>query len=108
WTASNGIPRVVNLLCDRALFRAARSQTLRVDVEHVVWAVDDLKLPAAPAHTLRVPDQPGDGLASRVPLGDQPAGGLASRVPLGDQPGDGLASFREEFQDTSTEREDQD
>jgi general secretion pathway protein A len=79
-TASNGIPRVMNLVCDRALFRAARLRTLRVDAEHVVWAVDDLKLPVA--QTLR--------------------------VPFGDQPGGGLESFREESQEPSTEREDLD
>jgi type II secretory pathway predicted ATPase ExeA/cell division septation protein DedD len=47
WAASDGIPRVINLACDRALLRAARSRTLTVDVEHVVGAVDDLKLAAA-------------------------------------------------------------
>jgi hypothetical protein len=63
-----------------------------VDAEHVVWAVDDLRLPVA--HILR------------VPFGDQPGDGLASRVPFGDQPGDGLESFREEFPDPSTARKD--
>ena len=76
-TASNGIPRVINLVCDRALFRAAHSRTPRVDAEHVLWAVDDLKLPAA--QTLR--------------------------GPFGDQPGGGLESFGEEFLEPSTERE---
>ena len=47
WTASKGIPRVVNLVCDRALLRAARARTAKIDVEHVQWAVADLKLPAA-------------------------------------------------------------
>jgi type II secretory pathway predicted ATPase ExeA/cell division septation protein DedD len=47
FSASEGIPRVMNLVCDRALLRAARSQTMTVDAEHVVFAVDDLKLPAA-------------------------------------------------------------
>jgi general secretion pathway protein A len=46
-SVSDGIPRVMNLVCDRALLRAARSQTMTVDAEHVVWAVDDLKLSAA-------------------------------------------------------------
>jgi type II secretory pathway predicted ATPase ExeA/cell division septation protein DedD len=46
-SASEGIPRVMNLVCDRALLRAARSQTMTVDAEHIVWAVDDLKLSAA-------------------------------------------------------------
>jgi type II secretory pathway predicted ATPase ExeA len=77
-TASNGTPRVINLVCDRALFRAASSQTLTVDAEHVVWAVDDLKLAAA--QTLR--------------------------APFGDQPASGLASFPEEFQAGPPVRED--
>jgi type II secretory pathway predicted ATPase ExeA len=45
WAASKGNPRVINLVCDRALFGAARSRTMSVKAEHVVWAVDDLKLP---------------------------------------------------------------
>ena len=77
-TASNATPRVINLVCDRALFRAAHSRTLRVDAEHVAWAVDDLRLPVA--QTLR--------------------------VRIGDQPGDGLESFREEFPEPSTARQD--
>ena len=76
-TASSGTPRVINLVCDRALFRAAHSQTMKIDAEHVIWAVDDLKLPVA--QTLR--------------------------VPLSVQTGDGLESFREEFLTPSTERE---
>jgi type II secretory pathway predicted ATPase ExeA len=51
--ASNGIPRVINLVCDRALLRAARFRKMSVEAEHVVWAVDDLKLPVA--ETLHVP-----------------------------------------------------
>jgi type II secretory pathway predicted ATPase ExeA len=77
-TVSNGIPRVINLVCDRALVRAAHFQTSRVDADHVVWAVDDLKLPVA----------------------------QTQRAPIGGQPGGALASFREEFQPTSTHRED--
>jgi general secretion pathway protein A len=77
-TASNGIPRVINLVCDRALFRAAHSRTPRVDAEHVLWAVDDLRLPIA--QTLRRPS--------------------------GDQPEGGLESFGEEFLEPARERED--
>ena len=47
--ASNGNPRVINLVCDRALLCAARSRTMIVKAEHVVWAVEDLKLPGAVA-----------------------------------------------------------
>jgi len=43
--ASSGIPRVINLICDRALLRAARAGTMTVDAEHILGAVDDLKLP---------------------------------------------------------------
>src|SRR5262249_34061245 len=41
-TASGGIPRVINLICDRALLKAARSGTSKVNAEHVVWAATDL------------------------------------------------------------------
>ncbi len=47
WAVSTGIPRVINLLCDRALLCAARAPTTTVDAEHVRWAVDDLMLPFA-------------------------------------------------------------
>jgi len=49
WAASSGIPRVVNLICDRALLSAARARETSVEAEHVRWAVDDLKLPVAAA-----------------------------------------------------------
>ena len=45
--ASSGIPRVINRVCDRALARAARAATMKVDAEHVLGAIDDLKLPIA-------------------------------------------------------------
>jgi cell division septation protein DedD len=46
-TASSGIPRVVNLICDRALLQAARSGTSIVNAEHVVWASTDLQMPTS-------------------------------------------------------------
>jgi type II secretory pathway predicted ATPase ExeA len=46
-SASDGIPRVINLVCDRALARAASAGTMRVDAEHILGAIDDLKLPMA-------------------------------------------------------------
>ena len=48
-TASSGIPRVVNLICDRALLKAAWSGTSIVNAEHVVWAATDLQMPASQA-----------------------------------------------------------
>ena len=43
--ASGGIPRVINLLCDRALTRAAADDAPRVSPKHVISAAGDLKLP---------------------------------------------------------------
>ena len=40
WTASNGIPRVINLMCDRALASAWRARAFNVEPEHVSWAID--------------------------------------------------------------------
>ncbi|MGE5323719.1 MAG: ExeA family protein [Actinomycetota bacterium] len=49
---SNGVPRRINLLCDRAMTFAARRQTPRIGPEFIVEAVDDLSLldisPAVP------------------------------------------------------------
>jgi type II secretory pathway predicted ATPase ExeA/cell division septation protein DedD len=60
--ASRGIPRVINLVCDRALSHAARCKTMKVDAEQITWAVDDLKLPAA--RSSREWDRPGPSLES--------------------------------------------
>jgi hypothetical protein len=46
-SASDGVPRVINLVCDRTLARAARTSTMRLDAEHVLGAIDDLRLPVA-------------------------------------------------------------
>jgi cell division septation protein DedD len=45
YAASAGIPRVINLLCDRALFRAAAAGATAVSAEHIVGAADDLWIP---------------------------------------------------------------
>ena len=42
YTASEGIPRVINLLCDRALSRAAAAGATTVSAECMVGAADDL------------------------------------------------------------------
>jgi hypothetical protein len=47
FAASNGTPRVVNLVCDRAMFRAFTARATAVDTVHVLAAVDDLELPGA-------------------------------------------------------------
>jgi cell division septation protein DedD len=50
--AAAGIPRVINLLCDRALTRAAQLESTMVDADAVAWARSDLKLAGAPPPTL--------------------------------------------------------
>ena len=45
--ATEGIPRVINLLCDRALFRAASAGVTTVRVDHIVGAAGDLWIPVA-------------------------------------------------------------
>ena len=57
--ASSGIPRVINLVCDRALLRAAGAATATVDAEHMLGAVDDLKLPVARSSRGSGSDKPG-------------------------------------------------
>jgi type II secretory pathway predicted ATPase ExeA len=47
YAASGGIPRVINLLCDRALFKAAAAAASTVTAKHVGGAADDLWIPRA-------------------------------------------------------------
>lgn len=49
YAASAGIPRVINLLCDRALFKAASAGASTVSAKLVAVAADDLWIPRAPA-----------------------------------------------------------
>ena len=46
--ASGGVPRVVNLICDRALLKAALSGTSIVNSAHVSSAAADLQMPMVP------------------------------------------------------------
>lgn len=66
---SGGIPRMINLICDRALMAACQHQTERVDDEHVRAAASALGL-SVPRRTAR----PGRPLARRLALA---AGALA-------------------------------
>jgi general secretion pathway protein A len=47
YEVTEGIPRVINLLCDRALFRAAAAGVTNVSLDHVIGAADDLWIPAS-------------------------------------------------------------
>lgn len=44
WLGSKGIPRIINLLCDRALARAASVQADAIDAQHIVDAATDLRI----------------------------------------------------------------
>jgi len=64
WAVSRGIPRVINLVCDRALLQAARASTKAVVAGHVNAAIDDLQLPVAPTVRASSEDRLGPILAS--------------------------------------------
>ena len=54
WKWSEGIPRVINLLCDRALTIAARAGAAMVTTDHLVGAAKDLKLAKLPRSASRL------------------------------------------------------
>lgn len=55
WEVSNGIARVINLVCDGALARTAQERTSLVNVGHVAGAVADLKLQTTRPHAEPAP-----------------------------------------------------
>lgn len=68
YAASEGIPRVINLLCDRALSRAASGGVTTVRTDHIFGAADDLWIPvAALASTPLPPPTAGDASRSHAP-----------------------------------------
>jgi general secretion pathway protein A len=70
--ASSGIPRVVNLICDRALLKAARSGTSIVNAEHVAWAATDLQMPTIRVTQPLLPQPPALVLPSPAGAVDAP------------------------------------
>ena len=50
--ASAGVPRLINLLCDRTMSRAAEMFATFVSADHVNSAMNDLKWPRAPATSI--------------------------------------------------------
>jgi type II secretory pathway predicted ATPase ExeA/cell division septation protein DedD len=65
-TASSGIPRVLNLICDRALLKAAWSGTSIVNAEHVVWAATELHMPTSRVRQ-PLPPMPPPALVQAAP-----------------------------------------
>jgi len=81
--ASGGVPRVVNLICDRALHLGALARAAVVDATLVVQAVRDLKLRTSVAVSAAMPAaalQPVPAEAPPVPVDAAPAPASASHV----------------------------
>jgi general secretion pathway protein A len=83
---SNGVPRVINLLCDRSLEDAYASR-LRIIDERVIHAAGralGIEMPAAPIASSSLPfnpksgPKPGPGSSSSTLTGDEPLGPLRS------------------------------
>jgi general secretion pathway protein A len=114
YEGSQGVPRLINRICDRALQRAYASQSMQVDAPCVRTAITDLDLaplmvraerPAAmpTAEAARPIDTPGSleeiaaeigsltAAASEPPASIDPAGGLAEFLAEGDLPAPGVA-----------------
>ena len=80
---SNGIPRLVNALCDNALMLAYAEGKTIISIEHVLEVAKDLDLRAGPVRTLRtvqaIPQAPGS--PKRPSVRAQPNGaGAASNA----------------------------
>jgi cell division septation protein DedD len=74
WKMSEGIPRVINLLCDRTLTRAARAGAAMVMTEHIAGAAKDLKLsPPQPAAVTAKSATSATPSPRPVPKDDKPA-----------------------------------
>ena len=72
YAASGGIPRVINLVCDRALSRANYADTI-IDAEDLLGAIQDLQLPVVATLNQLSRDRPEtnqetlDGVAVEAP-----------------------------------------
>jgi general secretion pathway protein A len=97
--ASNGIPRVINLVCDRALQWAAHQRQTKVDAEHVTAAIDDLKLPPAAKSIGSVAAADVAASASPHPSAER------SRPSDADEPGDPFNSFLRESRTAAAARQ---
>jgi type II secretory pathway predicted ATPase ExeA len=108
WAVSKGNPRVINLVCDRALFCAARSRTMSVKAEHVIRAVEDLKLPvdAAFDHARALGSFPEEFSKAPAKREEQPPlPPTESIVPAEEPPADPFKSFLKEPWQAPAERQ---
>ncbi len=91
YAASGGIPRVINLVCERALARLNHTDTI-VDAEDLLGAIADLHLPLAALGREKQTKQESLGDVridlppQRAPREPRPRGSLAAANPIGGQP----------------------
>jgi hypothetical protein len=82
---SSGVPRVVNLICDRALHRGHLARISEIDVATVVQAIDDLgvgSLTAAPSFVAAPATSPSIPSVTPAVMSTVPADIQAVAVPL--------------------------
>ena len=79
---SGGVPRVINLICDRSLMIASQRQVSRVDEDHVVGAATNLRIDV-PKDKVKGERPEGEGVPSRQWLAAAVAGLLLLVVLLG-------------------------
>jgi type II secretory pathway predicted ATPase ExeA len=79
---SAGIPRLINLICDRALLAGFSVRTRRISPEMVVHAAHSLDMQAAPAPRLTWRDRPSSLLAAAAVLLLSASGAVGSTAYL--------------------------
>jgi type II secretory pathway predicted ATPase ExeA len=102
YRGSGGVPRLINLICDRALQYGCRRRTDRIDLEIVSSAVVDLGLSppsgaegSAPGPAPQPPQIVSSAVSDRVSpasAAEGPSPGLAPQPRVGPQPGLGPQS----------------
>ena len=70
WRGSGGVPRLINQICDRALYRGCIQRTTTIGPEIVRGAIADLGLDAVPAANLRPDAAPARPAPPEIPLSD--------------------------------------
>jgi type II secretory pathway predicted ATPase ExeA/cell division septation protein DedD len=80
-TTSSGIPRLINIICDRALGRAVQAGSTRVETEHVLEAADEIGLHVAPVFrshpTIASPTPAAQSQSTSAGQADDGAGRIA-------------------------------
>lgn len=102
WQSSGGLPRIVNLLCDRALEEAYARRVRTIDADLVVTAARALHLHAPSAGVLEVPVPPPDQAARKATVTRSIGAGVAIAVIVGGAAAAWFLSHRPPASATST------